>query len=232
MHVLIVEDDAAMTDALRAGLEGLSYTTTAALSAPAAFDALDRTRFDLVLLDLELPGGDGLDILRCLRGRPATAALPVIIMTGGRTSSVDAVTGLDSGADDYLKKPFEFAELIARIRAVLRRSQGGGALCFKIADLDIDLASRHVARDGRVIELTQREFSLLEFLARHEDRIVTRQAIAESVWKDQAHAVTMENIINVHLSHLRRKVDGEGQRKLIHTIRGHGICLSARPELH
>lgn len=229
MNLLIVEDDPDMTNVLRAGLEALDYQVTTAETAPDAFDAIDRTRFDLVLLDLELPGGDGLDILRCVRGRQAIAATPVIIMTGGRTQPADAVTGLDYGADDYVKKPFEFDELLARIRAVLRRARGGDVLAFKIADLEIDLAARRVARAGQPVELTQREFALLEFLARHENRIVSREQIAERVWGEAARSTTIDNIINVHMSHLRQKVDGDHPLKLIRTARGVGFYLSAEP---
>lgn len=231
LSVLIVEDDAGMRDALCMSLESLGYSTAVAADAPRAFDAIGASRFDLVLLDLELPGGDGLDILRTLRGRESTNTTPVLIMTGGRTQPADIVNGLNLGADDYLKKPFEFAELAARIRAVRRRAEGGSVALFQIADLEVDRTTRQVRRAGRVVDLTQKEFALLELLAKNEDRIVSRDQIAEQVWKESAGATTLDNIINVHISHLRQKIDADFEPKLLHTLRGRGFCLSTRDNL-
>src|SRR5213595_4346297 len=186
------------------------------------FFLLGRESFGFVILDWMLPGRDGIEVLRALRARGSKT--PVLLLTA-RDAVEDRVLGLDAGADDYLVKPFAFAELLARIRALLRRVDSGSPLRQQIGDLTLDMQTRRVARGAREIVLTPREFDLLTFLAQHHDQTVTRQMIAREVWREPHRATPLDNVIDVHLAHLRRKID-EGRRvKLIHTVRGVGFVL-------
>ena len=223
MHLLVVEDDPEMVTALQAGFEEIKYECSVARSIDEAFKHLDNTRFDLVLLDLELHGRDGLDVLRKIRGDENR--VPVIIISGGRIDLGERVKGLDTGADDYLIKPFEFPELIARIRALLRRSHSGDSLKIQVKDLEIDIASRSVHRAGNPIELTQREFALLEYLARRAGQVVTRDMIAADVWKEASRVTPLDNVIDVHIFHLRQKIDQNFDEKLLQTVWGEGFKL-------
>jgi DNA-binding response OmpR family regulator len=193
--------------------------------APNGEDGFFRANaetFDLVLLDLMLPGRNGLEILETLRKRHV--GTPVLILTA-RDGIEDRVLGLDLGADDYLVKPFALPELLARIRALLRRGRASETLRLKAADLEVDLVSRRATRDGRLLDLTAREFELLEYLLRHEGHVVSREMLAHDVWKEPRRATPIDNVIDVQMTRLRKKVDAEGHRRLIHTVRGVGFLL-------
>ena len=225
MHVLLVEDDPDMRGLIKAGLEASSFQVTACPSAERALAVLGGTTFDLLLLDLELPGRSGLSVLQEVRRRRNPA--PVIIITGGRTATEDRVRGLDAGADDYLIKPFPLPELLARIRAVRRRAAAREAAELRVGDLGIDPARRVVVRGGVEIELTAREYELLEYLARHAGEVVDRERLALDVWREPRRATTLDNVIDVHISHLRRKIDDGHASKLLQTVRGAGFVLRA-----
>jgi DNA-binding response OmpR family regulator len=223
VRILVVEDEQKVADALREGLEGEKYEVVVERTGESAFFRVNTETFDAILLDLTLPGRDGLDILKALRAR--RLATPVLVLTA-RDSLQDRVTGLDSGADDYLVKPFAFAELVARIRALVRRGRAANeAPRLSAGDLDVDLISRRVTRGGRPVELTVREFELLEYLLRHQGHVVPREALARDVWKETARTTPLDNVIDVHIARLRRKVDADQRIKLIHTVRGVGFLL-------
>ena len=223
MRILVVEDEQKVADALREGLEGEKYQVVVERTGESAFFRVNTETFDAILLDLTLPGRDGLDILRALRARGL--ATPVLVLTA-RDSLQDRVTGLDSGADDYLVKPFAFAELVARVRALVRRGRAANeAPRLAAGDLEVDLITRRVTRGGRPVELTVREFELLEYLLRHQGQVVPREALARDVWKETARTTPLDNVIDVHIARLRRKVDAEQRVKLIHTVRGVGFLL-------
>jgi len=169
-----------------------------------------------------LPGRDGLQVLSTLRKRGSQT--PVLILTA-RDAIEDRVRGLDSGADDYLVKPFAFPELLARVRARLRRGRSEQASHLEVADLEVDVTSRKVRRSGRNLELTTREFELLEYLLRHKEQIVSREMLARDIWKETARATPLDNVMDVHINRLRRKVDEPFDRKLIHTVRGVGFVV-------
>ena len=176
----------------------------------------------MILLDLTLPGRDGLEILQALRQRGVKT--PVLVLTA-RDSLQDRVMGLDTGADDYLIKPFAFAELLARIRALVRRGRVAEAPRLSVGDLEMDLVTRKVTRDTQLVELTVREFELLEYLLRYHGQVVSRETLARDVWKETARTTPLDNVIDVHIARLRRKVDLEQSVKLIHTVRGVGFML-------
>jgi DNA-binding response OmpR family regulator len=222
MRILVVEDEQKVANALREGLEDEHYDVMVAPTGEDAFFRVNTEKFDLILLDLMLPGRDGLQILTTIRKRGLET--PVLLLTA-RDTLEDRVTGLNSGADDYLVKPFAFEELLARIRALLRRGRTVDMLRFGIADLDMDIVTRKVTRGGRVVDLTAREFELLEYLMRHEGQVVMRDMLARDVWKETARGTPLNNVIDVHIARLRRKVDTEPFEKLIHTVRGVGFML-------
>ena len=222
MRVLVVEDEQKVANALREGLEGERYEVAAELTGEGAFYRLNTETFDIVLLDLTLPGRDGLQILRTLRERGVDT--PVLVLTA-RDSLEDRVLGLDAGADDYLVKPFAFEEMLARVRALVRRGRASEPVRFGIADLDIDLVTRKVTRCGQTIDLTVREFELLEYLLRHDGQVVSRGLLARDVWKETSRSTPLDNVIDVHIARLRRKVDADYPVKLIHTVRGVGFML-------
>jgi DNA-binding response OmpR family regulator len=222
MRVLVVEDEQKVANALREGLEGEGYEVVVETTGEGAFFRGSTESFDVILLDLSLPGRDGLRILSTLRERGI--ATPVLIVTA-RDTPEDRVIGLDRGADDYLIKPFAFAELVARIRALVRRGRAPDALRLVVADLDMDLVSRRVTRGGEPVDLTVREFELLRYLMRREGQIVPRDSLAQDVWSESARSSTLDNVIDVHIARLRRKIDVPPARKLIHTIRGVGFVL-------
>jgi DNA-binding response OmpR family regulator len=169
-----------------------------------------------------LPGRDGIEILTTLRNRGIDT--PILILTA-RDTVEDRVLGLDSGADDYLLKPFAFPEFLARIRALLRRGRTDQVLRLKAADLDMDLVTRRVSRSGQILDLTSREFELLEYLLRHQNQIVSREMLVREVWKETSRATPLDNVIDVHIARLRKKVDQDFAAKLIHTVRGVGFIL-------
>lgn len=222
MRILVIEDEAKISRALEEGLKRAQYEVVATRTGEEGFYLASTQSFDLVLLDLMLPGRDGLEILATLRAREWKT--PVMILTA-RDALGDRVQGLDTGADDYLVKPFAFPELLARIRALLRRGRAEPALRLKLADLEMDIATRKVTRHGKALELTTREFELLEYLLRHQGQVVSREMLAREVWKEPSRGTPLDNVIDVHIARLRRKVDEPFPRKLIHTVRGVGFVL-------
>jgi DNA-binding response OmpR family regulator len=222
MRILVVEDEQKVANALREGLEGERYDVVVERTGENAFFRLTTEAFDLILLDLGLPGRGGLEILATLRAK--SVKTPVLILTA-RDTLEDRVAGLDSGADDYLVKPFAFAELLARIRALLRRGRAAESPRLAVGDLTMDLITRKVIRGGSPVELTVREFELLEYLMRYEGQVVSRETLARDVWKETARTTPLDNVIDVHIARLRRKVDMERPVRLIHTVRGVGFML-------
>ena len=220
--VLVVEDEQKVAHALRDGLEGEGYRVALEHTGEGAFFRATTETFDVILLDVMLPGRDGLEILMRLRERGVKT--PVLVLTA-RDTLDDRVKGLDSGADDYLVKPFAFAELVARIRALLRRGRGGDALRLTSGDLEMDIVTRKVTRGGRLVELTAREFELLQYLLRHERQVVSRDTLAHDVWNEPVRSAPLDNVIDVHIARLRRKLDADHPVKLIHTVRGVGFML-------
>ena len=222
MRLLIVEDDLKTARALAAGLERAGFSVATAHSGEEGFFLLNAESFDLVVLDWMLPGRSGIEILKTLRARGGQT--PVLLLTA-RDAVEDRVLGLESGADDYLVKPFAFAELMARIRSLLRRTAGADALKKNLADLAVDLESRRVWRADKPIELTPREFDLLAYLMRQPGQVVTREMLAREVWHETNRLTPLDNMIDVHVAHLRRKIDDPHALKLIHTVRGVGFVL-------
>ena len=227
-HLLVVEDEQKVAGALREGLEGEGYTVAVEGTGEGAFSRLiaQSDTFDAVLLDLTLPGRDGLEVLSELRHRGIQT--PVIVLTA-RDTLRDRVVGLDAGADDYLIKPFAFDELLARLRAVGRRGQASDAGGLSFDTLELDRVTRQVTRAGHPVELTAKEFDLLHYLAAHARQVVSRDTLAREVWRETARSTTLDNVIDVHISRLRRKIDLEGQVKLIQTVRGVGFVLREDP---
>ena len=222
MRIVVVEDEIKVAKALQAGLVAEGYEVSVAHSGEDGFFLLSAENFDLVILDLLLPGRGGLEILGAMRKRGLRT--PVLILTA-KDAIEDRVVGLDTGADDYLVKPFAFPELSARVRAMLRRGKMDSPLRFQVDDLEIDVASRVATRAGHSLELTAREFDLLEYLARHKDRVVSREMLAKEVWHETARHTPLDNVIDVHIARLRRKVDDPFPRKVVHTVRGVGFVL-------
>ena len=222
MRILVVEDEQKVANALREGLQGERYEVVVERTGEGAFFRMTTEQFDAILLDLTLPGRDGIEILKAIRDRGMKT--PVLVLTA-RDTVQDRIIGLDSGADDYLIKPFAFVELLARIRALVRRGRVTEAPRLATGDLEVELITRKVTRGGQLIELTVREFELLEYLLRHQGQVVSRELLARDVWKETARTTPLDNVIDVHIARLRRKVDAERPSKLIHTVRGVGFML-------
>jgi two-component system copper resistance phosphate regulon response regulator CusR len=223
MRILVVEDERKVASFLRQGLQEEGHAVETAADGAAALDMiLAEPGYDLVVLDVMLPKRDGFEVLKILRQRRVQT--PVLVLTA-RDAVSDKVAGLDLGADDYLTKPFAFDEFLARVRALLRRGAGQRMPVLKLADLELDPATRTVTRDGRRITLTTREHALLEYFLRNVGRVLTRPMIAQHVWGLDFDPES--NIIDVYVGYLRRKIDGEGDRRLLHTVRGAGYMLSA-----
>jgi DNA-binding response OmpR family regulator len=222
MRVLVVEDERKLREVLASALQSEHYDVAAAGTGDEGLSRAQAERFDLVVLDLMLPGRSGLDILQALRRRHIET--PVLVLTA-RDGVDDRVRGLDLGADDYLVKPFALPELLARIRALLRRGRPADVVRLKAADLDIDLVARRATRGNRLLDLTAREFELLEYLVRHQGHLVSREMLAQEVWKEPRRATPIDNVIDVQMTRLRKKVDANGGPRLIHTIRGVGFVL-------
>ena len=220
MHLLVVEDEPTLGRYLRKGLEEAAWTVDLAPTAAEAWRLMMVNAYDVVLLDLGLPDADGRDLLRRLRG--ADVRVPVLILTA-RAAVEDRVQGLNDGADDYLGKPFAFDELIARLHALLRRGHHDRAATLRVADLELDVARRQLRRGARRIELTAREFGVLELLMRRAGEVVTRTMLAEHVWGD--HYDSLSNLIEVFINRLRRKIEQDGAPRLLHTIRGAGYLM-------
>jgi two-component system copper resistance phosphate regulon response regulator CusR len=223
VHILLVEDETKVGNALCAGLQAEGYEIVWAQTGEEGFFHASSRSFDLILLDVMLPGRDGIEVLDTLRKHGNKT--PVLLLTA-KDAIEDRVLGLDTGADDYLVKPFAFAELSARIRALLRRNQQEPSATVTIGQLEIDAMRRTVIREGQRIDLTVREFELLEYLARHHGRIVSRDMLARDVWRETGRATPLDNVIDVHIARLRKKVDDPFAIKLLHTVRGVGFTLS------
>ena len=221
MRILIVEDDAALSSFVRKGLEAEHYAVDATTDGERGRAMALEVDYDLLVLDLNLPGVDGISLLKSLRQRKPS--VPVMILTG-RSRVEDRVLCLDTGADDYLIKPFSFLELSARARALLRRSHLPSESVLTVRDLRLDRVERRVERSGRRIELTAKEFALLEYLMRNAGRRLTRAMIIEHVWNFTFDSTT--NVVDVYINYLRRKVDDGFTPALIHTVRGVGYQLT------
>ena len=225
MRILVVEDDKKVARALREGLQAEHYDVRVASTGEEGFFLVNHEVFDLVLLDLMLPRRDGVEVLTTLRKRGLQT--PVLILTAKDTVD-DRVQGLDLGADDYLVKPFAFPELVARIRALLRRGRMDQVLKLQLDDLEMDLLTRRVTRRGLALDLTAKEFELLEYLLRHQGRVVSREMLARDVWQVAARATPLDNVIDVSIARLRRKIDDPFEKKLLHTLRGVGFMLGGK----
>jgi len=222
MRILVVEDDRKVASFIRKGLMEEGYAVDVAADGETGLAMGQDRLHDVIILDVMLPGKPGFQVVRELR--QAKVATPVLLLTA-REAVEDRVQGLDAGADDYLTKPFAFAELLARVRALLRRGATAQASLLRIADLTLDPAKRTVKRCGEVISLTNREFALVEYLMRNPGRVLTRTMIAEHVWDYSFDSAT--NVIDVYVNYLRKKIDAGRERKLIHTVRGVGYVLRA-----
>lgn len=219
MRILVIEDEVKMAGFIRKGLEEAGYVVDVAQSAAAGLTLSSNVEFDLVILDVMLPDGNGVDVARQLRNESFKGFILMLTALGG---TKDRVRGLDAGADDYLPKPFEFDELLARVRALLRRREGGVS-SLQFEDLTMDLVRRKVLRAGQEVSLTQKEFSLLEYFLRNANRPLTRTEIGENVW--DVHFDTESNVIDVYVRHLRKKIDEPFSFKMIHTLTGYGYVL-------
>ena len=221
--LLVVEDERKLLEGLRRGLIAEGFEVLTAITGEEGYYLAATKPVDAVVLDVMLPGRDGFQVLGDLRKNGFVK--PVLMLTA-RDAIEDRVHGLEGGADDYLVKPFAFAELVARLRALLRRDVAGREFHLRAADLELDLVSRRVVRAGVEIEMTVREFQLLEFLLQHQDAVVTREMIARDVWHEPAGVLT--NVIDVYINQLRKKIERPELQQLIHTVRGVGYVLRTR----
>jgi DNA-binding response OmpR family regulator len=223
-RLLLVEDERKVLRNLERGLQSEGYDVTTASNGETGLELAKTESYDCIVLDLMLPKLEGLEVV--LRLRSAGKTTPILILTA-RDTVEDRVIGLDAGADDYLVKPFAFAELLARLRVLLRRGREERETVLRLDDLEMDLLHRRVTRGGEEIPLTLREFELLQYLLEHKNSVVTRDMLGRDVWKEPAHALT--NVIDVYVNFLRRKLDKPGKRPLINTLRGVGYRLSDKP---
>jgi two-component system copper resistance phosphate regulon response regulator CusR len=221
-----VEDEAKTREALAEGLRMEGWSVSATGDAGAASALLEGGTFDLIVLDRMLPDGDGLSVLRDLRGRGVQ--IPVLFLTA-RATLDERVAGLEGGADDYLAKPFAFAELVARCRALLRRPVMSAGQLLGCGDLQLDTRARVAVRAGEIVSLTPREVDILEYLLRYQGQIVTRGMLERDVWRQARRMTSLDNVIDVQMARLRRKIDGEGRPSLIHTVRGVGYRVGGDP---
>ena len=220
MRVLLIEDDRKAARVLAKGLQEEGFVVDLAPTGEDGEEQATVNEYDVIVLDWLLPGKDGLAVCRALRGRGVST--PILMLTA-RDNLADRVSGLSTGADDYLTKPFAFAELLARIRALLRRSRLAQPAVLGVADLTLDPANRRVTRGGVPVALTSKEYALLEVLMRNADEIVSRTRLVERVWDEASDVI--DNLVDVHVSHLRKKIDRRGSVPLIHTVRGFGYRL-------
>ena len=220
MYILVVEDDRKVASFLKKGLQEESYTVDVAYDGEDGLALAMANQYDLIILDIMLPEKDGIQVLRELR--TSSISTPILMLTA-RDSVEDKVQGLDWGADDYLTKPFAFAELLARVRAILRRGKPDLPVQLTAADLILDPVTRKVQRSGKEIELTSKEYALLEYFLKNKGQVLTRSLISEHVWGYQFDTGT--NIVSVYVNYLRSKIDSGFDRKLIHTVRGVGYVL-------
>ena len=222
MRILVIEDEAKVASFIRRALEEESYAVDVCDDGANGLDLARAGCYDLIILDLMLPGMPGLGVLHALRKEQIV--VPVLILTA-RSELDQKVKGLDAGADDYLTKPFAIEELVARVRALLRRGSGEAGGTLQVDDLILNPATREVTRGGARVELTAKEYALLEYLMRHAGRVLTRPMIAEHVWDHDFDTFT--NVIDVYVNYLRNKIDRGQERKLIQTVRGSGYTLKA-----
>ena len=220
MRILLVEDDARVASFIRRGLREEHYTVDVARDGEEALFLAQTGEYDLLILDLLLPKRSGIEVLKALRAEGATT--PVLVLTA-KDEQRDKVEGLDAGADDYLTKPFGFGELLARVRALLRRRGDLVPTILRADSLELDALRHRVTRSGKELFLTNREYALLEFLLRRTNQVVTRTMLAEHVWEHDFDPLS--NVIDVHITRLRRKIDDEFPKKLIQTVRGRGYIL-------
>ena len=220
MRILVVEDDPRVSSFIRRGLREEGYTVDVASDGEQGLFLGQTNDYDLILLDLVLPKRTGMDVLRTLRAERVTT--PILLLTAKRKTE-EKVTGLDTGADDYLPKPFAFEELLARVRALLRRRGDLVGTVLRAGDLELDALRHRATRAGKALALTSREFAILELLLRHQNEVVTRTMLAEHVWEHDFDP--MSNVINVSLNRLREKMDAGFSPPLLHTIRGRGYML-------
>jgi len=220
MKVLVVEDEQKVANFLQKGLREEQFVVDVAYDGLEGESMALENEYDLILLDVMLPGKDGVAILETLRARKIE--IPIIMLTA-KDMVVDKLKGFEAGCDDYIPKPFSFEELLARVRAVLRRHSGAGTNVLNFADLTLDLISHKVIRGGKEIELTAKEYSLMEYLMRNPNRVLTRTMITQHVWDYNFDSFT--NVIDVYVNYLRNKVDRGFPQKLIHTVRGVGYIL-------
>jgi two-component system copper resistance phosphate regulon response regulator CusR len=226
VRVLIVEDEMKLAAAIADGLHEDEYRTTIVNSGEAGMKCILESTFDVILLDLMLPGKSGLEILRAVRRNGLRT--PVLVLTS-KGSLEDRVRGLEVGADDYLVKPFAFPELLARIHALHRRASPETPTALQLADLRMKLSAHSAVRGNTPLELTAREFELLEFLLSNRGTVVSREMIARDVWQSSVRYTTLDNVIDVHIARIRRKLDDPFPVKLLHTVRGVGFVLR-KPE--
>ena len=224
MHILVVEDEKKVASFIKRGLEAANYSVDVEHDGETGLSRLLKTDYDLVILDVMLPRVDGLSLMKEIRQR--RIEVPVLLLTA-RVTVADRVMGLDLGADDYLTKPFAFEELLARVRALLRRGAAAVPAVLAIADLRLDPATREVTRSNQRIELTPKEYALLEFLLRRREQVLSRAVIAQHVWG--VNYDTFTNVIDVYVNYLRNKIDDGFEPKLIHTVRGVGYVLKEEP---
>ena len=222
MRVLVVEDEPKIADFIRKGLTEQGYAVDVAYEGEEALDWPSVADFDIIVLDVMLPGRGGIEVCRTLRQRGV--GTPVLMLTA-KDAVEDRVQGLDSGADDYLVKPFAFSELLARLRALARRQPAVLGSSLEVGDIVLDTATREVSREGARVELTTKEYVILEYLMRHPNQVLTRTMIAEHVWNYDFGSAS--NVIDVHIRNLRRKIDDPFPTKLIQTVRGAGYRISA-----
>lgn len=222
VRVLIVDDDGALLEQIRQVLTGQRYTVETATNGEEALDQLFNTPFDAIILDIMMPKIDGLTVLE--QARKAGIDVPVLMLTA-KGDVADRVKGLDLGADDYLAKPFSLDELLARIRALLRRAGGQCTSVLQVQDLKIDTVSRKVTKSEKPVVLTPREYAILEFLLYNKNRAVSRFSLAEHVWGDDFDPFNMSNFMDVHIKNLRQKIGDSGQGRIIRTIRGVGYII-------
>ncbi len=220
MRILVVEDEKKVARFVQQGLEEELYTVDVAHDGETGLRMAQSENYDLLILDVMLPKRSGLDLIKEYRSRKG--AVPALMLTAKGTTE-DKVAGLDSGADDYLTKPFAVAELLARVRSLLRRSSKEKSTVLSLADLDLDTVTHKARRAGRMIELTVKEYALLEYFLRNSDRVLSRTIIAEHIWDYNFDTGT--NVIDVYVNHLRNKIEVEGEKRLIHTVRGVGYVM-------
>ncbi|MEQ1883497.1 MAG: response regulator transcription factor [Bryobacteraceae bacterium] len=227
MRILLVEDELDAAAILAKGLREQAYAVDIAGDGSEAIEKASFSDYDIVILDIMLPDIDGLEV--CRRLRKSGLKVPVLLLTA-RIQVNDRIVGLDSGADDYLTKPFHFGELLARIRALLRRGPELRSATLSVGDLTIDTRAHQVKRGNSTIPLTSKEYALLEYLALHKGEVVGRAEIAEHVWEETYDPFS--NLIEVYIQRLRRKLESGSLIRLLHTRRGEGYVLSAEPEVH